>query len=299
MEDPESYKMVSHSSALPGFAGEKDISARNLMLVEQYISARKSERGLTPKGERWIRTTLPRFAFAMARKRVPLLAVTKDEVRNFLSTVNGVWHKNSHFRAIHALYGWLEREGLIDLSPCHKLQAPKLPKKVMPRPTLQEVKRLVESSGSARNSAIICLFADTGFRLSELASIRPNDIDWQRNTVTVWGKGAKQRVGKFSDTTASYLRQHLESYVPNGNIWGINENGIAIMLKRLRLRTGITCNPHSFRRTWAIETIKNGTNLIDVQVLGGWEDLEMVKRYAREVNSEDALSRYKPLMGIF
>ena len=114
--------------------------------------------------------------------------------------------------------------------------------------------------------------------------------------VMVWGKGAKQRVGKFSNTTANYLRQHLESYPPNGNIWGINERGIAMMLKRLGLRTGITCNPHSFRRTWAIETMKNGTNLIDIQALGGWEDLEMVRRYAREVNSEDAVSRYKPLM---
>jgi integrase/recombinase XerC len=213
-----------------------------------------------------------------------------------LSTVNGVWNRHSYFRAIRAFYNYLEREGFIELSPCHKLQAPKLPNRVMPRPTLPEVRRLVESSDSVRNKAIICLFADTGFRLSELANIKAEDINWQRQTVKVWGKGAKQRVGKFSDTTANYLRQHLESYASNGNIWGVNQRGIAEMLKRLRLRTGVVCNPHSFRRAWAIETIKNGTNLIDVQVLGGWEDLEMVKRYAREVNSEDAISRYKPLM---
>jgi integrase len=84
--------------------------------------------------------------------------------------------------------------------------------------------------------------------------------------------------------------------MPKNNIWGINQHGIAIMLKRLKLRTGITCNAHSFRRTWTIETLKKGTNLIDIQCLGGWEDLEMVRRYAREVNSEDAVSRYTPLM---
>ena len=290
--------MINHPDTLPslGIDPKQDVATENVALVEQYVRARRAERGLTPKGELWIRSTLPKFVAAMARKGLALPDVSRGDIRDFLGTVNGVWNKHSHFRALRAFYNWAEREGLIGLSPCHGMQAPKLPYRVMPRPTLPEVRVLVNTSGSARNRAIICLFADTGFRLSELASIKPDDIDWQRQTVKVWGKGAKQRVGKFSNTTANYLRQHLESYPPNGNIWGINERGIAMMLKRLGLRTGITCNPHSFRRTWAIETMKNGTNLIDIQALGGWEDLEMVRRYAREVNSEDAVSRYKPLM---
>ena len=138
--------------------------------------------------------------------------------------------------------------------------------------------------------------ADTGFRRSEIAGIRPVDINWEPRTTKVWGKGAKERLGKFSDTAERYLKEHLASYTPNGNIWGLNYWGIGTMLRRLSKATGIVSNPHSFRRAWAIEGIKNGVSLLDVQVLGGWESLEMVKRYAREVNSEDAISRYKPLM---
>ena len=282
-----------------GSNAEKTIEAENLKMVERYISARKGERGLTPSGERWIRTTLPRYALAMGQRHIGLIAANRDEVRTFLTTVRGAWNRHSHFRALRAFYNWAEREGLVGLSPCHGMQGPKLPYKVMPRPTLPEVRILVDTAGSARDKAIICLFTDTGFRLSELASIKPGDIDWQGHTAKVWGKGAKQRIGKFSDTTANYLRQHLATNAPDGNIWGLKERGIAMMLKRLELQTGIKCNPHSFRRAWVIEAMKSGTNLIDVQVLGGWEDLEMVKRYAREVNSEDAVSRYKPLMQSF
>jgi site-specific recombinase XerD len=159
---------------------EKAIADENLLMVDRYISARKGERGLTIKGEEWVRNTLPRFAVASGQRGISLLAVTKDDIRAFLSTVDGIWYRHSHFRAIHAFYGWLEREGLVNLSPCYKMQAPKLPRKVMPRPTLPEVKKLIESSGSVRNKAIICLFCDTGFRLSEIASIQPEDIDWQR-----------------------------------------------------------------------------------------------------------------------
>lgn len=290
--------MIEHGTTLLGFDidTEKDIALSNSSLVERYIAARKAERGVTPKGEEWMRYTLPRFAQAMAKKQIGLLMATRDDVRGFLSTVNGVWNRHSYFRGIRAFFGFLEREGLIELSPCYKMQAPKLPQKVMPRPTLPEVRALLESAGSARNRAIICLFADTGFRVSELANVKLGDIDWKSRTVKVWGKGGKQRRGKFSDTTASYLRQHLATYTPNGNIWGLNARGVSMMLKRLSYRTQIRCNPHSLRRTWTIESIKGGVNLLDVKSLGGWSSLSMVERYAGEANAEDAIDRYRPLM---
>ena len=108
------------------------------------VAARKAERGLTPKGERWIRTTLPTLAVVMAKKQIALLMVTRDDVRDFLTTVNGVWHKHSHFRVIRAFYNWLEREGKIKMSPCYKMQAPKTPKLVLPRPTLSEIRKLID-----------------------------------------------------------------------------------------------------------------------------------------------------------
>lgn len=275
---------------------EKAIAVRNLELVEQYISARKAERGLTPKGEQWIRSTLPKFAVAMAEKQTVLLAATRDDVRQFLSTVNGVWNRNSHFRAIRAFFNWMDREGRIEISPCHNMQPPKTPKLVLPRPTLPEVRRLVELARTPRDKAIITLMIDTGFRACEVADIQAKDINWASRTIKVRGKGAKERIGKFSDTTERYLKEHLASYTPDGSVWGIGYAGIGMVFRRLRVATGITCNPHSLRRAWAIESIKSGVNLLDVQVLGGWEDFEMVKRYAREVNSEDAVSRYTPLM---
>ena len=140
------------------------------------------------------------------------------------------------------------------------------------------------------------MFTDCGFRLSEIAGIKPADINWEQRTVKVWGKGSKERVGRFGDTTLHYLQRHLETYVPSGNVWGVNRAGIQTLLVRLRRNTGITTNSHSFRRAWAIEALKQGLNVIDVQLLGGWESLEMVKRYTREVDSEDAISRYKPLL---
>ena len=272
-------------------------TVNNLKLVERYKQCRKAERGLTPSGEEWVNNTLVKFAKALELKGVKLLEANRDDIRQFLASISSAWMRHSYFRAIRAFYNWAEREGFIELSPCYKMQAPKTPKPILPRPTLAQVNKLIETVDSLKGKAIISLLVDTGFRRQEIANIGLEDIDWQNQTVKVWGKGAKQRVGKLSNTTIRYLKGHLATYNPNsGNIWGLNSSGIQTFLRRLKLATGIPCNSHSFRRTWAIENIKRGVNLLDVQVLGGWESLEMVKHYAREVNSEDAITRYKPLM---
>ena len=53
-----------------------------------------------------------------------------------------------------------------------------------------------------RDKAIISLFADSGMRLSELAQIKAGDIDWEDYTITIWGKGNKQRRAPFIERSA-------------------------------------------------------------------------------------------------
>ena len=68
------------------------------------------------------------------------------------------------------------------------------------------------------------------------------------------------------------------------------------MLQRLGVRTGIKCNAHAFRRTFATECVRNGMNLFYVQALLGHSTLTMTRLYADQVNSEDAIKAYKPIV---
>ncbi len=65
------------------------------------------------------------------------------------------------------------------------------------------------------------------------------------------------------------------------------------MLKRLEQRTGIKCNPHTFRRTFACLLRKTGVDTMTIKDLGRWESLEMVQRYTRSVSFHDSLKFYK------
>ena len=68
-------------------------------------------------------------------------------------------------------------------------------------------------------------------------------------------------------------------------------------MKRLSKETGIKCNPHSFRRGFAVHQVKSGLSTRVVQALGGWETIAMVERYSKSLTFDDALQLYKQVNG--
>ena len=69
----------------------------------------------------------------------------------------------------------------------------------------EQAKHLIKQARRVRDKAIISLFADSGMRLSELANIKAEDIDWDNFTILIWGKGGKQRTAPFTERTAKLL----------------------------------------------------------------------------------------------
>jgi len=130
-------------------------------------------------------------------------------------------------------------------------------------------------------------------RLSELANIKPYDIDWEAHTIKVMGKGRKEAYSPFGELSGRYLKEWLAQYESNGNIWGLNEWGVVSMLRRLEKNTGMPCNAHTFRRTFACLLRKAGVDTMTIKDLGRWESLEMVQRYTRSVTFQDSLKFYK------
>ena len=81
------------------------------------------------------------------------------------------------------------------------------------------------------------------------------------------------------------------------NVWGLRKRGVQIMLYRLRERTGLPCNPHAFRRTFASNLHRSGLDVEHIMRLGGLESLDMVLRYTRSVKFEDSLKLYSWIVG--
>lgn len=79
------------------------------------------------------------------------------------------------------------------------------------------------------------------------------------------------------------------------NLWLMEPNGIQLMLHRLKEQTGLPCNPHTFRRTFASNLHRAGMDIEHIMRLGGWSSLDMVITYTRSVKFEDSLKLYQKM----
>jgi len=223
--------------------------------------------------------------------------ITSEGINSFLSNLNCGNAKASYYRAIRAFCNWATREGYLKENPLDRVDKPKPAKRILPSITAEQVQYLIDTVHNIRDKAIISLLADSGMRLNELANIQASDIDWDRYTITIIGKGNKQRKAPFTERTSRLLQLYLGDNHHNGNIWNLKARGIQTMLQGLELQTGVKCNAHSFRRGFACNLHRKGLSTLDIMHLGGWEDLSMVLRYTRSITFEDCLLHYKAVNG--
>jgi integrase/recombinase XerC len=103
------------------------------------------------------------------------------------------------------------------------IEPPKVEKKILPSLTIEQVTYLIDQVDNVRDKAIISLFTDSGLRLSELASIKSGDIDWDNRLIKVRCKGNKEALAVFGKKTEAYLKQWLNEYDAKGGcIWNTN-----------------------------------------------------------------------------
>ncbi|MFC2045880.1 tyrosine-type recombinase/integrase [Chloroflexota bacterium] len=216
----------------------------------------------------------------------------RQDIEAFLLHFKNPGNRHAYYRAIRTFYRW--REETFGLpSPMQKMKAPKIPKVILPVLTKEKVLKLIDSTVSIRNKAIISLLTESGLRLSEATNIKQEDIDWKDRIIKVRAKGQKEVLSTFGDMTAKYLKEWLAQYQPVNNIWGMDKWGIISMLRRLEKATGLKCNPHVFRRTFACLLRQAGLNTLTIKDLGGWTTTFMVEHYTRSMGFHDSLKFYK------
>lgn len=263
-------------------------------MVESFVQYRKTARGLTERGEANLRYLLRRYLAELGR---PAHSVTVENVLTFLSVYNDRPHqKDSFYRTLKSFYKWSVKFGLMEDNPMLLIEAPKLPETVLRTITPEQVHILLETAESSRDKAIVALLADSGARRSEFTSIRVNDLDLIHNRILVIGKGQKEGFLVFGSQTKSLLEKYIEESHPVGSLFGLKPAGLRMMLKRLGKKAGIPVNPHAFRRGFATTLRKMGIGELDIQQLGRWQSLEMVRRYTKAYTFDDAAERYVPIV---
>ena len=224
-------------------------------------------------------------------------------------TCNGV-SVATYYHHVRAWFNWMVSRGIIPKSPCAALKTPSVPKTVIKPVSVDEVQKMLAHCtgygwGGERDKAIILLIYDSGLRRSEVSNIQMKDVDFDRGAIKVMGKGAKERYVAIGEATRRAIGDYLltrKDLLPwlflnryKNRPGKLTPESISRMIRYTMRRAGITGvkrGPHTLRHSFATAAIRNGANLFYVQSLLGHSTLNMTRRYAATVDSEEAVRNH-------
>ncbi len=228
--------------------------------------------------------------------------ITARHVRQFIAELasRGLQDTTIHdyARAIRTLLRFWHAEGYTP--QLVKFDMPKLAKKRLLVLTAEQLAQIVKAC-NVRDRAIILFLADSGLRRSEAIRLNWSDVDMQSGLVRVrMGKGRKDRSAVIGATTRRALLAYRRSVNLSDNAplfqtrdgERFTPSGFIRIFQRLTKATGIHVTAHALRRTFAILSLRAGMDVLHLQALGGWADLDMVEHYAQMVD-EDLLQAHK------
>jgi integrase/recombinase XerC len=255
----------------------------------------------------------------------------RDALRGFLADR----HKQKDARATAArklaaartFLRYLRREAIIDDDPGALVATPKRDIRMPAHLSEAEMTALLDApSGetplSRRDRAILELFYASGLRLGEVAGLDLDDVDIGSKRVRVLGKGRKERLVPFNNSTATALREYVKDraalvgqvapgrrvgrvgpsrHAPPRDPLFVNYRGTRLTGRSIdrivrkyvaasSARMGIS--PHALRHSFATHLLQRGADLRVIQELLGHANLSTTQRYTH-VNAAQLLEVYR------
>jgi integrase/recombinase XerC len=216
--------------------------------------------------------------------------------------------------ALRAYFRWCRQTGLVDADPAQRLSAPsgrgRLPQVLSP----PDVDRLLDAARptdpddplaaavALRDDAVLELLYAAGLRVAELCGLDRTGVDLVGRTVTVVGKGDKERRVPVHERCAAALAHWLDEgrdrlvqpETPPVAVF-LNRRGSRLGQRDVRrlldARSPVPTHPHALRHTFATHLLDGGADLRVVQELLGHASLQTTQVYTH-VSKERLLGVY-------
>jgi len=269
--------------------------------VKNFFAYLENERGLSARTLTAYRRDLERFMqFLDAEDIDRPEQITQHHIRAFIALRHrqGLGGKSLQrlLSAIRSLFRWMLREGLAEHNPATPVRAPKSPRHLPATMDADSIGQLLDISCDTplaiRDKAIMELFYSSGLRLSELATLRWEQLDLASGMVTVTGKGNRTRmvpVGRMASEALlewRKIRGEFTSFEQPFVFVSQRGNPIAVRTIQARIRywakrQGIPQNiyPHLLRHSFASHLLESSGDLRAVQELLGHADISTTQIY--------------------
>ncbi len=218
--------------------------------------------------------------------------------------VSGVYLDNIRL-VCSSFFGWLNNKGYIPKNPAAGLDPIKTEKRIKKPLSDIELETLRRKCTLERDIALVEFLYSTGVRVSELAALNRQDIDFENMRAVVYGKGAKERETYLTGAACMHLKEYLDSRTDSNEALFVGlkaphdrltVSGIEEILRKLGRETGINkVHPHRFRRTMATNILNKGMPIEEVKEILGHVKLDTTLIYC-QVSKENVRHHHRKYM---
>lgn len=211
----------------------------------------------------------------------PSLAIVKA----WLATSKSKEHARYRGRAVRAFGKWAEVNDVEGWSWWRQVPLANVAPTPQDTVTAAQVEELLRRLTEPRDRVIVELLWSTGLRVSELSTLRWDDVNLDDGYVVVrQSKTGKPRLAPLSVRACRLLRRTNRGA---DSVLGLSTQAIQRRLNRIGAPTA-----HSFRRGWAVQALRNGVSQTSVQAAAGWRSGAMVSRYVSQVSESLAIAEF-------
>ncbi len=203
---------------------------------------------------------------------------------------------------VRAYFKWLTKQNVLLWNPASELELPRaerrLPKHVLTEAETEQVLELPDLSTTQglRDRAMLETLYSTGMRRGEIIGLKIFDLDTERGTVLVHGKGKKDRMIPIGDRALTWIRRYMDRARPE--LVMLPDEGVLFLT---RFGEGFRPGPltnlvrgyidaaelgksgscHLFRHTMATVMLERGADIRFIQEMLGHAELGTTQIYTQ------------------
>ena len=270
--------------------------------LDTFIDHLWLEDGLSKNTLESYRADLSQFNTWLCKNKSDLLKATQADIQQYLAVKFPQSKPRSISRLIASMrrfYRYALRENLISADPTLQIESPKLPRSLPKSLNEQEVEHLLSAPNTnqalgLRDRAMLELLYASGLRVSELVTVKVNEVSTQDGVVRVTGKGSKTRLVPMGQEAADWIDKYLKHARPDilqkrlcdalfvtNRAGAMTRQAFWYLIKRYALLAGISkhMSPHVLRHAFATHLLNHGADLRVVQMLLGHADISTTQIY--------------------
>ena len=272
--------------------------------IDTFLERAWSEFGLSDNTLASYRSDLEGFARWLAAQGATLGTCTREVVYRYLAVRSEAkYTARSNARLMSSLrryYKLMQRIGGVKEDPTLLLDAPKLPRSLPKALSENEVEALirapdVETPLGLRDRAMLELLYATGLRVTELVSLRADQVNLRQGVLRVTGKGGKDRLVPIGEEAQDWLERYVAQARPtlargrvaeavflSNRADAMTRQMFWVMVKKHGTAAGIDSrriSPHVLRHSFATHLLNHGADLRALQLLLGHSSLSTTQIY--------------------